>query len=342
MEIYKIKYLNNNIIKKGGALPDIYSKFVNKNKGNYNFLPIDQYLNKLSDYNITICKSQLCKDTDIFNKIVQLRDDNPNNNIYIIVPGNAGLPGGKHGTARDKFNINDDTTIVLRDINKKHSPLEEQIMEKWLREVDDNDIIYRDSIGKKWGLYNNSTYDTIQGINYTIENKDATKKYGKCFNVDNISLNINDSTINNINLLFTFAPNYNKTFPSGEKTKEPVTDINYKRDALTACIKECLTSVLSNSIVIIPHLGAGVNQCYISNLQDTINLKKIKVSDSSEGYKYVYEDNPPNNLESIKIMELENIIEYINICVKLSLEMKLKEKNITIYLFVNLLKFIDI
>ena len=41
-------------------------------------------------------------------------------------------------------------------------------------------------------------------------------------------------------------------------------------------------------------------------------------------------------------MELENIIEYINICRKLSIEMKLKENNITIYLFVSLNNYIDI
>jgi hypothetical protein len=336
MEKYEIKYLNNNIIKKGGALPDIYSKFITKNKEKYTFLQTPEYLTNLSNHNITICKSSLCNDTDIFPKIVQLRDNNPNKDIYIIVPGNAGLPGGKHGTDRTTFNRDDDDTIILRDINQNHSPLEEKIMEKWLRNVNDNNRIYREKIGKKWGLYN-TTSETIQGIDYKLENKNSTFKYGKCFTVDNISLNINDKTINNINLLFTFAPNYEKTFPSGEKTLEPLTDIKYKRDALTACIKACLTNVSNDSIVIIPHLGAGVNKCFISNLQYTLNLTKIKVRD-----KYVYQDNPLGNVDSVNLMELENIIEYINICLKLSLEMELVKKNIQIYLSVALNKFIQI
>jgi hypothetical protein len=182
-------------------------------------------------------------------------------------------------------------------IDIKHPPIEEQIMQKWLGPMystnhGDADKIFRDTIGFKWGLINDSNSFTIQGHNYNAEN-DA-KIYENAYLIEDKVLNLNfcketttpgkkkiklcdfssynpdtDALLVKTNLIFTFAPNYATGKPSLNATKELSNTHIFKVTALKNCIKSCLMKIKHNGYVLFPHLGAGVNKCFIVDNQNS-------------------------------------------------------------------------
>ena len=78
-----------------------------------------------------------------------------------------------------------------------------------------------------------------------------------------------------INLLFTFAPNYNLDYSTMRRTVQEFTEnfkkggtqskLEFNKSAIKYCIHNCLTKCKENSLVLIPKLGAGVNRAYITN-----------------------------------------------------------------------------
>jgi hypothetical protein len=309
--------------------------------------------------------------------------------IYIIVPGNPGQPGGKHGfklyklwldyvkeTDQPHHNIEEFLTycrnsnfIKLNNLEKNHFPLEEQIIRKWLqiynikdemngniqlykfkdddRSKEQKDIYINDMV-LKWGhwkgivkserddekeiLKKYPTNDTIQNYIYTeTEEKINMNKYNLCFEVPDLS-DISKSDkhkptfilIDNVpvKLLFTFAPNYN-SYGDMVYTKDPINTIEYKKNAIKQCILACLTKAQINSDILLPHLGAGVNRCYLTfnydqSVQDEIN----KINWRSIGHmmynsviKYLRNYQAEKNIDKIKtfiICIIEKISDKIN------------------------------
>jgi len=308
--------------------------------------------------------------------------------IYVIVPGNAGLPGGGHGThlshTLNKFwalcnkdekprdedhkklvitvinylyeksqvkNLFNDGGIdiiisnikreeLLQDLNiedldvklkvllkclsnhklfdiknDKKTPLEEQIMRKWLLDIyskseEKANIIFCETIGFKWGLMydspciGKSRYDiidekckyNIQDIEYTKPDYDPSK-YNLSYLIENVKLNVN---LSDINLLFTFAPNYatkhrdNTPFISGILTEQKFKDennnnndkINFNKIAIRNCIDACLDKCEKESIVLIPKLGYGVNKCYITHDVTKSDFMFMKIIEEIINFKY--------------------------------------------------------
>jgi hypothetical protein len=161
-------------------------------------------------------------------------------------------------------------------MDKIKTPVEEQIMYKWLKHLPEleRDDIFRKKIGFKWGLYHkkerNGTFtltDTIQGINYKQRNEALT--YKRSYLIKDVSLNLTKNLTQelqkkDVDLIFTFAPNYATGMPTGKATEESNKDPIFKRDALKFCIESCLERCENNAAVIIPHLGAGVNNCKLN------------------------------------------------------------------------------
>jgi len=279
-------------------------------------------------YNINFKKNN--NKGDIFKQIQNCSKKNNNRHkIQVIVAGNAGLPGGKHGTCladtvsklpnlKNKpinYIINyvkQNPLIIIKNHKlrqpniplKKKIPVEEAIMEKMFKiplynkyDIDRANQFFAEKIGLKWGFIKSSTYIksynplriirsynpfTIQGIDYTIpmpNNPDI--KYNKCFKVQNIKI---DNV--NVNLLFTFAPNYNHKFPSGKATLEPINTPYFKKEALKWCIRSCINKC-TNGYLIIPHLGAGVNKCFLVNKYK--NKQKNREMNKFEFIKLVHE-----------------------------------------------------
>jgi hypothetical protein len=150
------------------------------------------------------------------------------------------------------------------DTNK--TPLEEQIIQKWLGTLHRNDQekankIYRKQIGTKWGLLYDKSVKTIQHIDYTNKTLKPEQKYKFCHRVEHIML---DDIY--VDLLFTFAPNFNNdpNRPTMYFTCEPPNNNNlyYKRQALKTSIMTCLLNAKPGHILI-PYLGGGVNQCFL-------------------------------------------------------------------------------
>lgn len=264
--------------------------------------------NKIND-NISIfsCPNDCNNISEIFEQLSyidqKLRKKFPGNIISIIVPGNAGRPGGSRGARLYDilFNIleqdpsqldlyNTDCKQFIKEnilkINNKicltdfdgTPPVEELIISKWLDELDCKNIIYLHTIGLRWGLYkyiiNGSTKtlatDTLQNIDYTKKNNNPYK-YNLCFSVRNI---ITDNSF--VDLLFTFAPNYNSSRPTLKATCDPNTDIEYKKLALKNCIYACLKKA-KPGYIILPHLGSGVNKCYLDNDKDLNKIEYMKI-----------------------------------------------------------------
>jgi hypothetical protein len=186
-------------------------------------------------------------------------------------------------------------------------PLEEQMMDAWLNHIKDNRDKKKEyqKISNKWGIYryaDNDCFDekqssrqlqlhpvTIQQINYKSnynytdisEDKNiyALNKYGICYAVNDVELNFKAFQYI-VNLLFTFAPNYNDNFPSGKATLEPFDPYSdYGKLCLKACISAILKTVEKNSILILPHLGSGVNLGEFKKNPPEFHLKFLEFID---------------------------------------------------------------
>lgn len=185
---------------------------------------------------------------------------------------------------------------TLREMDDSIGYFEERILESWLKEsnIDDANQLFRNKIGFKWGLYKKENYNTfetctIQEIDYTMITENQVEKYKLSFLIEDIRLNLEKKKIN-VNLIYTFAPNYSSTH-SGRATQQQTVPnkSEFNRKALRYCILSCLEKCVENSIVIIPHLGNGVHKCmicdndrkknreeYIKLVQEIINIEEIK------------------------------------------------------------------
>ena len=232
---------------------------------------------------------------DIFNKLKYVFKDYIKNSIEylgnrisIIVPSNAGQPGGGHGAliydavlefAEKSNNLkeyNEDVKkfikkykseifpyLKIRNINDKtKNTLEEQIMRKWLTSTMENNYttnnIYNKNIGLSWGLYKKESSGklstkTIQDIDYTVQDENPDKY--------KLAYVVNDVKIDRIpvNLLFTFSPNHNTVLrnPNMKAIFDPNNNKeNYTNTAIENCIYACLLKA-SEGYILLPYLGSG-------------------------------------------------------------------------------------
>ena len=234
---------------------------------------------------INICPNDCHDIDDIFtqiNDIVKFRR-NPGNMISIIVPGNAGQPGGGHGAiiyeAAYKYAIKSSKLdlykqdilkfiktnlhnilpyLIIREIGTNKTPLEEQIMRCWLTETMSGDKkhnnIYNNSIGLMWGCYKNKhsddtgnfdvlSPDTIQGINYTVKENNP-EKYNLAYSIEGVDIKTKIGKQKDIDLLFTFAPNHN-TKSAEFRTMLATYDPNHDIPGYTnTAIHNCIKSCL--------------------------------------------------------------------------------------------------
>jgi len=177
-------------------------------------------------------------------------------------------------------------------LDDKKSPLEEQIMEKWLclKGLHHQKLEYL-KIATKWGLYKNRNdfliATTIQGIDYTKDTLTCNPSiYDRSFEVKDISLSYKKEkegteeliNIEKISLLFTFAPNFSteiKYFTTEQGQDKCVfgrpilneDDYKYRYQCIYNCIKSCFESICKTTTkanIFLPFLGRGVNKCFLA------------------------------------------------------------------------------
>lgn len=225
--------------------------------------------------------------------------------ISIIVPGNAGKPGGGHGTSV----YDDNNSIILKDMNINKKPLEEQIIRACFGELYKNDKenankIFRENIGNKWGLLYKKSVRTKQKINYTSKYLLAETKYNLAYKVMDIKL-----YNTHVDLLFTFAPNFNNgivdgiiKYPTLYYTCEPPENNNlkYKIKALKTSIIKCLL-IADSGYILIPYLGGGVNKCFLISDKYLKNFIYLKNKIDNYNFNYLTDIEKKSYIDLTKI-----------------------------------------
>ena len=148
---------------------------------------------------------------------------------------------------------------------------------------------------------------TLQKVDYTNEN--VKVNYKICFEVKNVLMDISErinvdgfekikeNDLIPVNLLFTFAPNHSNgynikaknTYPSLAATFDNHNIHEYNKEALKNCIRACVEKIdkspLIPKIICIPHIGSGINACYISEPKDNQSEFKKLVLTVIEEYE---------------------------------------------------------